>query len=400
MNLVDIFFMSTHGVKERKFRFVLNIVGILIGCMAVTGLVSLTQGLNDLVNNQLDKFGPNNVIIMPGSLEMGAGLITSQSFTWRDVQLVENIANVEIGIPVVGGKICSFTQQGKKRYAFLYGVDSEFFEIMSGWEIEKGRCIYRGDTGVVVLGKEIADPKDQTFHRLEVGDRVSLTVIVDGIEKEMTFRVVGILERMGGIGGISSDEDRSIFMPLKVCQQLFDEGGTFQYIYCRVKTVENVPQVVADIEAQFGEDVTVMTSESIQELIGTILGAVESLLGGVAAISLIVAGVGIVNTMTISVLERTKEIGILKAVGSKSLDILFIFLSEAIITGIIGGVIGSALGLTLGRMVGNMIDMPTSSSPFLFMGVVVFAVITTAISGIYPAWRAAKMHPVEALRSE
>jgi putative ABC transport system permease protein len=392
--------MSLLGVRERKFRFILNIVGIMIGCMAVTGLVSLTQGLNNLVNSQLDRFGPNNVIIMPGSLEMGAGIIASQSFTWRDLQVVEKIANIEVGVPVVGGKICRFTQQGKRRFAFLYGVEAEYFEIMSGWEVETGRCIHRGDTGVVVLGKEIADPKDQNLPRIEVGDRITLTVIVNGIDKDMSFRVVGILERMGSIGGFSSDEDRSVFIPFKVSQQLFEEGSEFQYIYCRVKSSEDVPQVVSDLEKHLGDEVTVMSAESIQEMIGTILGAVESVLGGVAAISLLVAGVGIINTMTISVLERTKEIGILKAIGSKSREILFVFLSEAIITGVIGGAIGSIMGLVLGRMIGNIIDMPVSSSPFLWIGVVVFAVVTAALSGLYPAWRAAKMHPVDALRSE
>jgi putative ABC transport system permease protein len=104
--------------------------------------------------------------------------------------------------------------------------------------------------------------------------------------------------------------------------------------------------------------------------------------------------------MTISVMERTKEIGIMKAIGSKSTDILLLFLSEAIMTGFIGGALGAGLGLVVGQLIGNSIDMPVSTSPMLGFGVVVFAMVTTSLAGLYPAWKASSMHPVEALRSE
>jgi putative ABC transport system permease protein len=208
------------------------------------------------------------------------------------------------------------------------------------------------------------------------------------------------MEKMGGIGGMSSDEDQSLFMPLRICQQLFEVGGEFQYVTCRVSDPDDLPQVVMDLEERLGDDVTIMTAESMQEMIGTILGAVEAVLGGVAAISLVVAGVGIVNTMTISVMERTREIGILKAIGSRSSDVLLMFLSEAMVTGLIGGTLGAAIGFALGNIIGQAIDMPVSSSITLGLGVVVFAMVTTSLSGLYPAWRASRLHPVEALRSE
>jgi putative ABC transport system permease protein len=189
-------------------------------------------------------------------------------------------------------------------------------------------------------------------------------------------------------------------MPLRTCQQLYNEGSEFQYIAANIKDSEDMSQVISDIEEVLGDDVSVLSAETMQELVGTILGAVEAVLGGVAAISLVVAGVGIINTMTISVMERTKEIGIMKAIGSKSSDVLFIFLSEAVITGLAGGVLGAGLGFILGNSIGNSIDMPVSSNPMLGVGVVTFAIITTVLSGLYPAWRAAKMHPVEALRAE
>ena len=149
-----------------------------------------------------------------------------------------------------------------------------------------------------------------------------------------------------------------------------------------------------------GDDVTVMSAETMREMVGSILGAIEAVLGGVAAISLLVAGVGIINTMTISVMERTREIGILKAIGAKSLDVLFLFLSEAVVTGLFGGLFGASVGFLLSNLISKAIDMPASTSINLGLGVVLFAMTTSALSGVYPAWRAANLNPVEALRSE
>jgi putative ABC transport system permease protein len=126
----------------------------------------------------------------------------------------------------------------------------------------------------------------------------------------------------------------------------------------------------------------------------------QSVLGGIASISLIVAGVGIINTMTVSVLERTKEIGTMKAIGARSYDVLMMFLSEAMITGLVGGATGAFFGFGLGRIIGNYVEISVNPSLRLGTYTVGFAVITSIISGIYPAWRAAKMNPVEALRHE
>jgi putative ABC transport system permease protein len=199
---------------------------------------------------------------------------------------------------------------------------------------------------------------------------------------------------------MSSDEDQSIFMPLRIFQQLYEKGAEYQYIAAEVSDPKDMPQVVMNLEEEMGDDVTILTAETTQEMVGTILGAIEAVLGGVEGISLLVAGVGIINTMTISVMERTREIGIMKAIGSKSMDILLLFLSEAVITGFIGGTLGALIGLGVGQLIGHSIDMPVSSSPFLALGVIAFAMVTTSLSGLYPAWRAASMHPVEALRSE
>jgi putative ABC transport system permease protein len=144
----------------------------------------------------------------------------------------------------------------------------------------------------------------------------------------------------------------------------------------------------------------VMSYEQIQEQVDQVLGTIEAVLGGIAAISLLVAGVSIVNTMTISVMERTREIGILKSIGGKNNEILLLFITEASITGLVGGILGAITGFIAGILVGNYIGLPVSTAPSLGALVVGFAVITSILAGLYPSWQAANLHPVDALRYE
>lgn len=397
MFIWDIFKMSAEGLLDRKFRVTLNLIGILIGCTAVTGLVSMTQGLNDEVGSQLNRFGPNNLMIIPGELTTGAGFM-GQSFTWRDLETIRRVPGIDTVTPIIGNKIAEFQRKGETRFAYVFGVEAEYFEINEGWKVEKGRNIKRGETGVALLGADVAQPTDMDEPLFDVGDRITIFVNVGGEEDSITLRVVGIMEKMGGTLG--SEDDSSLFIPLRVCQQLYMMGGEFQYIAAQVKDRGRIPEVITEINERMSDSVTVMSAESMGEMVGSILGVIEGTLGGIAAISLLVAGVGIVNTMTISVMERTREIGVMKALGAKSRDVLLMFLSEALVTGFIGGTLGVLLGFALGGLIGRYINLPVSNSIFLGMSVVAFAITTSALSGLYPAWRAANLRPVEALRHE
>lgn len=397
MRPLDIVTLAAEGVNERKFRFALNIIGILIGCAAITGLISITQGMGEEVRDQLEIFGPTNVMVIPGQLQPGLGIV-GYTFGWRDLEIVRRIPHVKIATPIIGNKICQLTVRGKTYYSNIYGVYPEYFTIYQNYELSEGRSLLRGDGAVAVLGAEVAHPREESEPIIELGDRIKLQVKVGGEDREMVFRVVGILEAVGGTFG--SEDDNSLVIPLRVCQQLFDVGGEFEYIAANVDDISSVDEVVENLEDKLGDSVMVITQEAIQEMVGEVLGTIEAVLGGIAAISLVVAGVGIINTMAISVMERTREIGILKAIGSKSIDVLLLFLSEAILTGLAGGIIGALLGFGLGQAVGNYINLPVSSSPYLGIGVTGFAVLTSALSGLYPAWKASKMNPVEALRYE
>lgn len=395
MKFWDIISMAAEGVKERKFRFALNLIGILIGCTAVTGLVSLTQGLNEEVSGQLGTFGPTNMMIIPGQLEHGAGFM-GNTLSWRDLDIIENIPKVDVATPIIGTKLAEVNVRGKEFYSYVYGVEPEYFKIFQTWKVDDGRTLVRGDNAAMVIGSRVAKPEDEAI--IDVGDRVKITVTVGGEEKEMTFRVVGILKEIGGTFG--GEDDNSITIPYRVAQQLFEVGGEFDYIAASAESVEDMDRIMERIEEKLGDSVTVMSYENIKDMVGQVMGTIETVLAGIAGISLIVAGVGIINTMTISVMERSKEIGILKAIGAKSRDILLLFLTETLLTGLVGGLLGALFGFFLSRMVGGYINMPVSTPLNLLIGVTCFAILTSAISGIYPSWRAANLHPVEALRAE
>ncbi len=397
MKIRDIVLLSVESLSERKFRFALNLIGILIGCAAVTGLVSITQGLSNNINEQLEVFGPQNIMVIPGQLQEGRGIVGS-TLGWRDLETISKIREVKVATPIIANKMVRFNMRGRDYFVEVFGVTNEYFEINKNAEVEDGRALLRTDNAVVVVGANIAQPLDEDEAIVDVGDRIKIEATVLDQQKTLTLRVIGIYSRTGGSFG--ADLDNSIGIPLRTAQQFFEVGGEFDYIMAQAESLELVSDVVERIEEKLGDNVMVISFESAQDMVGSVLGTIESVLGGIAAISLIVAGVGIINTMTVSVMERTREIGVLKAIGAKSSDVLLLFLSEAVMTGITGGIAGALFGVLLSQIIGDFINMPPDPSLSLVVYVVGFAVVTAVVSGLYPAWRASNLRPVEALRYE
>ncbi len=397
MNPLDIFLIASNGLKERKFRFALNLVGILIGCAAITGLISMTQGLQTSVTGQLNVFGPSNLIVVPGDITQGP-TITGASLNWRDVDIVKRVEYVKGVTPIIANKLAEYTIKGRYFRTDVYGVEKEYKELNPNTELASGRNFVQSDAAVVIVGSNIAKPLDLDEPIVKLGDRIKIKASVNGDEKEITLRVIGILKETGSSFGANLDD--SISIPLKTAEQFYEIGGEFSYLLAQAVSIDDVNKAADGIREKLGDRVTVVTAASAQERVDSILGTIQAVLGGIAGISLVVAGVGIVNTMTVSVLERTKEIGTMKALGAKSLEVLMMFLTEALLTGLIGGIIGAGFGFLLAQIIGRFIDLPTSSSLILGMEVVLFAIVTSVTSGLYPAYRASNMNPVEALRHE
>jgi len=337
------------------------------------------------------------MMVIPGRLIPGRGVV-STTLNWRDLNIIQRIPQVDAAAPVIANQFCTFTVKGRIFRVEMIGVTEKYSEVNKEIKIAEGRSFVRGDGAVAIIGADIAQPKDMDKPILRLGDRIRVKALVQGVEKEVTLRIVGILERTGLTFGVNVDN--CVVVPLQTAQQVYEIGGEFDYIVAKAVSLEDVDKAASSIKARFGDRVTVVTSEFAKQRVGSILGVIQQVLGGVAGISLIVAGVGIMNTMTVSVMERVKEIWTMKAIGAKSKDVLIIFLFEALYTGVLGGVLGIVFGFGLGRVVCNYVGLPMTPSLGVGLLTVGFAVITSIVSGIYPAWRASTLSPVEALRSE
>jgi putative ABC transport system permease protein len=397
VNFRDTLNYSIKGITETRFRFILNLMGIIIGCMAITGLISITEGLNVNINDQLGTLGVKSITVTPIRTQgPQAQFQTGSELDYRDVIEISKIPNVMIVSPMISGKIGAYTVRGETYTSFVSGIDENFFIINESIEIEKGRKILRNDNAVAVIGSNIVNPEGE-MQIFDVGDRIRLQASNPDGDKVINLRIVGIMKESGGT--FFADPDNSIYIPLRALEQAYNTGVKYSSIQVLAESQSSVQNIALAIEENI-RGTSVITAETLMETVGTILNSVQAVLGGIAAISLLVAGVGIINTMTISVMERTKEIGVLKAVGAKNLDVIFTFLTESIITGFIGGLAGSLFGFILSIIVGNYIGIDAIISIQLGTLVVIFAVITSTISGLYPAWRASNLNPVDSLRNE
>jgi putative ABC transport system permease protein len=403
MNLFDISVMSAEGLRERKGRVALNVLGILIGCAAVTGLISLADGMNNQVRDQLSVIGTNTLFVVPEEAQDAAmslsatQILNQEGISWRDREIIESSPGVSDSSELSSGG-GEYTIKGETYQTKLLGVGDNFLEINQDIKVGEGRFFVRGDKAVAFIGKKVAQPDEDEEPVISLGDRIKMSVRVRGETKEITLRVIGILEEHGTMFGL--DVDHAIGIPFRTYDQLFEQGGSCAIVQVYVKEADDIDEVADRLSDRLGEDYFVVSPSAAIDVQKQVTGTIQSVLGGIAAISMFVAGIGIVNTMTISVSERTKEIGTMKAIGAKSMDILYLFLSEALYTGLIGGVVGSSLGFMIGKMVGNVIGLPVELNLMLAVGTVVFALLTSLVSGASPAWNASKMNPVEALRKE
>ncbi len=399
MNPLDITAMAWEGVKSRRLRFILNLIGILIGCAAVTGLISITAGLTSTVTGQLQILGPQNIMIVPGQASnmrsMGPSGIGTSSIGWKELQIVERVSHVLEVTPIIGNKFVSYNIKGKSYRSQVYGITEAFQRINKNVELTNGREFENSDSGVVIIGANVAWPSNKDSPIISLGDRIIIQTKVNNEDKSLTVRVIGILKKTGG-SLITLDD--AIAMPLRDAQSFFNTGNSFTYLMAQADDVNTVTETSKAIKTRLGLGYVVVDQEQAKSSVEAVTGTISAVLGGIAAISLIVAGVGIINTMIVSVIERTKEIGTLKALGAKSRDILQMFLLESILTGFIGGLLGAVLGLVLSIVIGRIIGVEISPSLILSVEVIGFAIVTSMLSGLYPAWRASKLSPVEALR--
>ena len=397
---------AVRGIRHRQLRSWLTMLGIFVGIAAVVALISLSEGLKVSIQEQFEKIGGDKIFIQPkgtfGGFESDAAQLTvSDKDELARVSGVDETTTyvLEVGL---------LSSEDENLPVYISGVPDNAKERalvieIGTWEIEQGKWFEKGNHDKIVIGND--------FFRTEILDKkVNVGDIVD--VNGQKFTVSGVLKRIGDPstdGGIFMDEDalRSLlgltaeetnFIGVRV-----EKGADMAVVQERLKKelrkLHNVEKGQEDFEVQSPED--------LLAVFNSIFGIIQVVLVGIAAISLLVGAVGIMNTMYTSVLERTNEIGVMKAVGARNGDILTLFIIESGVLGFVGGIIGILLGSGMSKLVeivaGQVFGSPLIRAVFplsLIVGALIFATLIGILSGVLPAYQAARLQPVEALRYE
>ncbi len=408
MNFAQSIREAIESLSANKLRAALTILGIVIGVAAVIAMLAVGTGAQDTILGSISGIGTNLLFVFQGNFQQDVA--NEQPLTLGDVQAFSDVfqaPHIQAVAPTISGNL-TIVYEGTQTSAEVSGVTPEYEEVRN-YGLLEGDFInneqVNGRASVALIGPEVAD---KLFDRREfiTGE----TIRIDG----QPFRVIGVLEPKGG--GSFGSQDNVILVPITTARArlINRERDHVDVVYVQAIDAASVPianQEISQIlrtrhRTELGaDDFTVFTQEDFLSVAGTITNVFTIFLGGIAAISLLVGGIGIMNIMLVSVTERTKEIGLRKAVGARKMDILVQFLTESILLSLFGGIVGIIFGWIISAVVGRIAAASgTPFSPSVGLDAILLAtVFSTAVGlffGIYPANRAASLEPVEALRYE
>jgi putative ABC transport system permease protein len=402
MNFLETFSVAYEAIMSNKVRSGLTMLGVIIGVMAVILLVSIGEGAQVYITKELTGLGTNLLIITPGKTSTRGGFHPPSAGTVRKLTYDDALALkrrawlLTEAVPLVFGT-GKIKYQNLGRDTMVIGTTPEFQSIRNLF-VDTGNFVTQGDVDskykVVVLGTKV---KEELFGQENALGRV-VTL------SDARYRVVGVMQKRGTSLGM--DLDDIVFIPVTSGQELFDTDALFEII-ASTPRAEDVDRAIAQIKDVLirrhahKEDFTIQTQGAMLSTMNTILGVLTAVLGGIAGISLLVGGIGIMNIMLVSVRERTREIGIRKALGARNRDIMAQFLIEAITLSGAGGIIGIIAGVGLALLIPVFVTvLPTSVSAWSIVMAFSFSAAVGVFFGVYPARKASLQDPIQALRYE
>ncbi len=409
MNIIEIARVAMRSLAANKMRSGLTMLGIVIGVAAVIALVALGSGTQAQVTEQFESLGSNLLTISSGAISfrgMSLGAASAQSLTNYDVKAIAQLATSVSAIAPQYSVNAQVVYGNKNTQTTVLGVTPDYLTVRN-FQVESGRFIDSLDLTnqdkVAVLGATVAE---DLFGETLL-DPLGKTIKIN----RQNYQIVGLLASKG-LGGFQNLDDQ-VFIPLSTAQIKFGGAGTTSLRAIDVQVVSTdkmewaKAELTAILRASHGlaagqsDDFTVFDQTQMVETVGEVVGIFTVLLGSIAAISLVVGGIGIMNIMLVSVTERTREIGIRKAVGAKRRDILAQFLAEAVVLSLLGGVIGILAGYSVAQVITPLLGgtrvLLSSSSVIMALSV---SIGMGLFFGTYPASRAASLNPIDALRYE
>lgn len=405
MNLVELFTLSIRALRANLMRTALTMLGIVIGISSVIIIISIGQGASRAITNQVSSFGSNWVEVAPVAVDtskmQGPPVST---LTLADAEAIENSHTIP-NISDVSGyltKTLAVSANGQSDRYTVGGIASSMFRIFN-IDIDKGNFF--------------TDEDDKTLAKVAViGPEVSKNLFGEGtnpIGKQIkidtkTFRVVGVTQAKGSTGFLNYD--KNIYIPLRTGMKLVFGDVKLQVIIVTVKDTKLIEMTMNDIgnlllvrhkiDKPKDADFSIQNSKDALGMLNTVTSLLTTMLVGIAGISLVVGGIGIMNIMLVTVTERTREIGLLKAIGARPRDILRQFIVEAVLLTLVGGIIGIVVGAGLSYLASHLVKIPFVLSPYAVLLAVSVATIIGIVFGFYPARRAARLNPIDALRFE
>jgi putative ABC transport system permease protein len=396
--------MAAKTLTSNKLRTGLTMLGMIIGNSSVIAMIGIGQGAQRLASEQFESLGPNVLFVSPGSQNARQRTTNfPQTLVWDDAKAIASqVPTVREVAPQRQSQI-SMTYGGKNRSTLVVGTTPEFLTVRD-FDVAKGRFINDYDLDrnkrIVVLGADVAE---QFFGAVDpIGEKIRI--------RNTSFEVVGVLQAKGSFLG--SNQDDSVYVPLSTTANLLT-GRTSPYglnvTIISISAIDEASIPAAEFQItnllrlrhkiRTEDDFTVQTQKDILRIVGTITGGLTALLAAIAAVSLLVGGIGIMNIMLVSVTERTQEIGLRKAIGASERDILTQFMIEAVMLSAAGGVMGTIVGVGAIVLVATFSPLQAVASPAAIILAVTVSGTIGLVFGVFPARQAARLDPIVALRS-